>query len=139
MATIERHIARVMVTLEGGATCKQAATLMKERRIGSVAVVEGGQVVGLVAERDLALRLVAGGASPETRVGEVVNRDGPSVGPRATEKECSDLMREHHCRHLLVRDGGKVVGLISMRDVIALMLEENEHVIRQLEGYISGH
>jgi CBS domain-containing protein len=139
MATIERHMARDLVTLDVGGSCRQAASLMKERRIGAVAVVDGGVVVGLVAERDLALRVVGEGGSPDVPVGEIVARSGPSVGPRATEKECADLMREHHCRHLLVRDGGGVVGLISMRDVIVLMLEEKEGVIRQLEGYIAGH
>ena len=139
MATIERHMARELVTLPPGASCAQAAGLMRDRKIGAVAVADGGEVIGLVAERDLALRLVADGAPPSTTVGEIVNRKGPSVGPRASEKQCADLMREHHCRHLLVEDGGKVIGLISMRDVIVLMLDEKEHVIQQLEGYISGH
>ena len=139
MATIERHYARELVSLPTSATCREAATLMKERKIGAVAVGEGGEVIGLVAERDRALRVVGEGAAATTRVGEVINREGPSVGPRATEKECADLMRAAHVRHLLVRDGARVTGLISMRDVIVLMLEEKEHVITQLEGYISGH
>jgi CBS domain-containing protein len=139
MATIERHMARDMVTLDVAASCAEAAAIMRERRVGSVAVTEGGKVVGLVAERDLALRLVADGAPPSTRLGDIVNRAGPSVGPKASEKECSELMNRHHCRHLLVKDGGEVIGLISMRDVVVLMLDEKEHVIQQLEGYISGH
>jgi CBS domain-containing protein len=139
MATIDRHFARELVSLPGSASCQEAATLMKERKIGAVAVVEEGQVVGLIAERDLALRVVGEGAAPTVSLAEVVGRDGPSVSPRATEKECADLMRARHVRHLLVRDGERVEGLISMRDVIVLMLEEKEHVIQQLEGYISGH
>jgi CBS domain-containing protein len=139
MATIERHMARDLVTLEAGGSCHHAAELMREHRIGAVAVVEGGEIVGLVAERDLALRVVGEGTSPEVPVGEIVQRNGPSVGPRATEKECADLMRQHHCRHLLVKEEGRVTGLISMRDVMVVMLDEKEGVIRQLEGYISGH
>jgi len=139
MATIERHMARDLVTLEPGASCAQAAALMREKRIGLVAVVDGGEVVGVIAERDLALRLVADGAPPSTTVGEIVDRNGPSVGPKASEKVCAEMMRQHHCRHLLVKDGDKVIGLISMRDVMVLMLDEKEHVIQQLEGYISGH
>lgn len=140
MATIERHMARDLVTLDATSTCKQAAALMKERRIGAVAVTHEHQVIGLVAERDLALRVVGEGASPEISLGDVVRRDGPAVASSANEKECVELMRQHHVRHLLVHDGnGKVVGLISMRDVIVLMLDEKEHVIHQLEGYISGH
>ena len=138
MATIERHMARDLVSLPAGASCREAARIMKERRIGAVAVTEGDRVVGLVAERDLALRVVGEGVGPDAPLGEVVRRDGPSVGPRASEKQCSDLMRAHHVRHLLVHDGEGVVGLISMRDVIVMMLEEKEHVIAQLEGYITG-
>jgi CBS domain-containing protein len=138
MATIERHIARDLVSLPAGASCREAAKLMKERRIGAVAVTDGDQVVGLVAERDLALRLVGEGAGPEVPLGEIVRRDGPAVGPRASEKQCADLMRAHHVRHLLVRDGDAVAGLISMRDVIVMMIEEKEIVIAQLESYISG-
>ena len=112
---------------------------MKDRRIGAVAVSDGDRVVGLVAERDLALRVVGEGISPDVSIGEIVRRDGPAVGPRATEKQCAEIMRSYDVRHLLVRDGNDVVGLISMRDVIVLMIEEKELVIQQLEGYISGH
>jgi CBS domain-containing protein len=139
MATIERHYARELVSLPTSATCREAAALMKDRRIGAVAVRDGDEVVGLVAERDLALRVVGEGETATVKLGHVVRADGPAVGPQATEKECADLMRSAHVRHLLVKDGGKVTGLISMRDVIVLMLEEKEHMIRQLEGYISGH
>jgi len=139
MATIERHYVRELVSLPTSATCREAAILMRDRRIGAVAVRDGGEVVGLVAERDLALGLVGDGAPATTKLGQVVRPDGPSVASRATEKECADLMRSAHVRHLLVKEGGKVTGLISMRDVIVLMLEEKEHMIRNLEGYISGH
>jgi signal-transduction protein with cAMP-binding, CBS, and nucleotidyltransferase domain len=138
MATIERHIARDLVSLPADASCREAARLMKERRIGAVAVTDSGHVIGLVAERDLALRVIGEGASGDCTVGEIVQRDGPAVGLRATEKQCADLMRANHVRHLLVREAEAVVGLISMRDVIVLMLEEKELVIQQLEGYISG-
>jgi CBS domain-containing protein len=139
MATIDRHVARDMVSLPAGASCREAARLMKERKIGAVAVTDGDRIVGLVAERDLALRVVGEGLSPDVPLREVARADYPAVGPRASEKECSDLMRSAHVRHLLVRDGDRVLGLISMRDVIVLMIEEKEHVITQLEGYISGH
>ena len=139
MATIDRHVARDLVSLPAGASCREAARMMKERKIGAVAVVDGDKVVGLVAERDLALRVIGEGKTVDVPIGEIVRRDGPVVGPRASEKQCVDLMRANHARHLLVKEGDDVVGLISMRDVIVLMLEEKELVIQQLEGYISGH
>ena len=91
---------------------------MKDRRIGAVAVTDGDRVVGLVAERDLALRVVGEGISPDATIGEIVRRDGPAVGPRASEKQCADIMRTYDARHLLVKEGNDVIGLISMRDVI---------------------
>lgn len=113
--------------------------MMRERHIGAVAVKEAGRIIGLIAERDLALRVVGEGASPDTKLSAVVRRNEPSVLPSATEKECIDLMRERNVRHLLVRDSSNaVVGLISMRDVIMLMVDEKEFVIGQLEDYISG-
>jgi CBS domain-containing protein len=139
MATIDRHVARDLVALPAGASCRQAARMMRDRRIGAVAVTEGDRVVGVVAERDLALRVLGEGLSPDIPIGEIVRRDGPTVGRQATEKQCAEIMRSYDARHLLVKEGDDVVGLISMRDVIVLMLEEKEFMIQQLEGYISGH
>jgi len=60
------------------------------------------------------------------------------VTPEATEADCAVLMRDHTTRHLLVEEAGDVVGLVSMRDIIALMLDEKQFVIEQLNTYISG-
>ncbi|HKA91062.1 MAG TPA: CBS domain-containing protein [Haliangiales bacterium] len=139
MGAIHGHFSRQLVALDAARTCKEAAELMHERKVGAVAVTHKGEPVGLVSERDLVVHLVRTGSSPETALGEIVKRDGPSVGTSATDRECADVMRANHCRHLLVREHGRVVGLVSMRDVIALMLEEKEHVIQTLEGYIQGH
>jgi len=139
MGAIQGHFSRNLVTLDVGTTCREAAALMHERKVGAIAVTKKGEAVGLVSERDLVVSLVRTGSSADTPLGELVTRDGPSVGPHATERECTDLMRANHCRHLLVKDGGRIVGLVSMRDVIALMIEEKEHVIQNLEGYILGH
>ncbi len=139
MAIIDRRMATDLASLTIEATCREAAGMMRERHIGAVAVKEAGRIIGLIAERDLALRVVGEGASPDTKLSAVVRRNEPSVLPSATEKECIDLMRERNVRHLLVRDSSNaVVGLISMRDVIMLMVDEKEFVIGQLEDYISG-
>jgi CBS domain-containing protein len=71
-------------------------------------------------------------------IGEAMRTDLPAIPPDASEKEVSDRMRDHYTRHLLVEDCGQVVGIISMRDVIRLMLDEKEFLIEQLNVYISG-
>ena len=138
MATIERHISREVIALDASASCTEAARLMTERRIGAVGVREGGRIVGMVTERDLAGRVVGRGDSGSTPIREAMRRDLPSVQPNATESECSNLMRDHYTRHLLVEESGSVVGIISMRDVIRLMLDDKQWLIDQLQRYING-
>ncbi|HYU16214.1 MAG TPA: CBS domain-containing protein [Candidatus Acidoferrum sp.] len=138
MGGIQGHFTRELVALDAARSCREAAELMHRHKVGAIAVTRGGETIGLVSERDLVLGIVRAGGSADTMLGEVTRRDGPSVGPTASERECADLMRANHCRHLLVVDGGRVVGLVSMRDVIALMLDEKEYLIRSLEGYIRG-
>ena len=114
---------------------------MMERKIGSVAVQRNGRIIGLVTERDLVARLLAKGGECSVPLGEIVRRDLPTIAPTATESECANLMRDHYTRHLLVADReGKVVGIISMRDVIRLMIAEKQQLIEQLQAYITdGH
>ena len=138
MATIEKHVTKDVVAVDAGAPCSEAAKLMAEKKIGAVAVREKGKLVGLVTERDLATRVVATRSSADQPVREAMRRDVPSIAPKASETECSDLMRDHYTRHLLVEDVGEVVGIISMRDVIRLMLEEKQFLIEQLQTYIDG-
>ncbi|GAC1538305.1 MAG: CBS domain-containing protein [Myxococcales bacterium] len=138
LASIDRHVTREVLSLDDKAPCREAAHLMEERRIGAIAVRRDGRIVGLVTERDIANRVVGRGVSPETAIGEVMRRDLPSIAPDASEQECTDRMREHITRHLLVEESGKVIGIISMRDVIRLMLDDKQFLIEQLQTYIDG-
>jgi CBS domain-containing protein len=138
MASIDKHVVRNVVALDAVTPCREAAKVMAERKIGAVAVREGGKIVGIVTERDMVMRVLAKGDTGAMPIGEAMRTDLPSIPPDASEKEVSDRMRDHYTRHLLVEDGGKVVGIISMRDVIRLMLDEKEFLIEQLNVYISG-
>jgi CBS domain-containing protein len=138
MATIERHVTREVHALDESAPCAEAAQVMAERKIGSVAVRRGGRVVGLVTERDLVGRVLARSGSGSLPIGEAMRTDLPTVAPGASERECADLMKTHFTRHLLVADRGEVIGVISMRDVIQLMLDEKQFLIDQLHTYIDG-
>jgi CBS domain-containing protein len=138
MASIRRHVTRDVVTLEGGAPIRDAARLMADRKIGSVAVRDDGKIVGLVTERDLVVTVLARSGNATQPIREAMRASLPHVRADATEVECAALMRDHATRHLLVEDKGQIVGLISMRDIIQLMLDEKQFVIEQLQTYIEG-
>ena len=136
MSSIRKHVTREVVALDGTASIREAARLMSDRRIGSVAIRDGGTIVGLVTERDLVEFALARGRDPASAIREAMRPGMPRVSADATEAECAALMRDQTTRHLLVEDGGKVLGVVSMRDIIQLMLDEKQFVIEQLSDYI---
>ena len=138
MATIEKHVTREVVALDGATPCAEAARIMASQRIGSVAVQEGDRVVGLVTERDLVIAVLARAGNATQPIREAMRPGIPRVPADATEVECAALMRDHTTRHLLVEDRGRIVGVISMRDIIQLMLDEKQFLIEQLQTYIDG-
>lgn len=139
MAQIYSGIQRDVATLDEHSTALEAARLMTERFIGSVVVTDAAGVRGLFTERDLVKRVVAAGRDPRTvPLREVMRAELVRVGPRESVERCLALMRQHRCRHLLVFDGEECIGIVSLRDLVALMLEEKERLIQQLTGYITG-
>lgn len=138
MATIERHVTRQIVALDGITPCREAARVMRDKKIGAIAVREGGRVVGIVTERDMVSRVLASGDTGAMPIGEAMRTDLPQLSLSATESETAEAMRTHYTRHLLVEQGGHVVGIISMRDVIQLMLDDKQFLIEQLQTYIDG-
>jgi CBS domain-containing protein len=138
MASIRKHVTRDVVSLEAGAPMRDAARIMADRKIGSVGVREDGKLVGLVTERDLVLAVLAGDVPPTGPIRLAMRTGIPRVKADASEADCAALMRDHTTRHLLVEDKGQTVGVVSMRDIIALMLDEKQFVIEQLQTYIQG-
>ncbi len=125
-----------VVALDGDAPIIDAAKLMAERGIGSVAVRDAGEFVGLVTERDV-VRALARGEDPARPMRDAMRRL-PRVGAGTTEAACAAVMRDHATRHLLVEHGGRVLGVVSMTDIVQHMLDEKQFVIEQLETYICG-
>ncbi len=138
MASIRKHVTREVVSIESGAPIRDAARIMADRKIGSVGVREDGKLIGLVTERDLALAVLTGNAQPTGPIRAAMRTGLPHVDVEASEAECAGLMRDHTTRHLLVEDNGQIVGIVSMRDIIQLMLDEKQYVIEQLQTYIEG-
>jgi len=113
--------------------------LMAEKRIGSLPVLEGEQVVGIFTERDYARRVGPDRRKPEeTRIEEVMTRELITVDPDQTVNDCLMLMTENHIRHLPVMDEGRLVGIISVGDVVKDIIEELEFHVEQLKSYITG-
>ncbi len=119
------------------ATVFQALQLMAEHDIGAVLVMDMGDVLGIFSERDYARRIVLQGrTSAGTKVRDIMTSKVVYVGPRQSVGECMALMTEKHFRHLPVMDGGKVVGMLSIGDLVRATIEEQQFVIEQLVNYI---
>jgi CBS domain-containing protein len=138
MASIRKHITREVVSLDAASPIRDAARLMADRKIGSIGVKEDGKLIGLVTERDLVFTVLARAGNANGPMREAMRAGIPRVTADASEAECAALMRDNATRHLLVEDRGQVVGVVSMRDIIQLMLDEKQFVIEQLQTYIQG-
>jgi CBS domain-containing protein len=126
-------------TISQNATVLDALKLLAEKQIGALIVMDGEKVVGIFSERDHARKGVLIGKLPEvTKIAEVMTRDLITVNPDQSVNECMALMTERHIRHLPVFEGDKLVGLISIGDVVKDMIEELEFMVNQLEKYITG-
>lgn len=121
------------------ATVQDAAIVMAERRIAAVLVTEGRILKGIVTERDMTARVIAAGRNPlTTRLAEVMTPDPDTLPPSATAFSAMELMDRCHYRHLPVVDRGEVVGIVSIRDLSAVVRAHLEQEIREREAYIFG-
>lgn len=121
------------------ASVYEAVKLMAERNIGSLLVREGEKIVGIITERDYARKIILiGRASKETPVREVMTTSVMYVRPSQTNEECMALMTDNRMRHLPVLDDGKLVGLVSIGDLVKDIISEQKFIIEQLEHYITG-
>jgi len=130
---------RTVYTMAPSASAHEAVRLMAEKNIGALVVVEHGQVVGLVSERDYARKLVLMARSPtDTLLGDIMSSPVMYVRPHQTIDECMALMTQNRMRHLPVMDGGQLIGLISIGDLVKATISEQQFIIEQLEHYITG-
>jgi len=118
----------------------EALRVMAEKNIGALLVVEGEGLVGIFSERDYARKVVLKGkASKETPVREIMTSPVLYVRPEQTIEECMALMTDKHVRHLpVLQDETRLVGVISIGDVVKTIIAEQEFMIEQLQNYITG-
>ena len=120
-------------------TVYDAVILMADKGIGSVLVMDDERLVGILTERDYARKVVLDGrSSKEMRVTEVMTKKVLCVSPERTVDECMALMTDKRARHLPVLDHKRVVGVVSIGDLVKAVIHEQKILIDQLQNYISG-
>ena len=120
-------------------TVLKALQVLAERGVGALLVMDGEALAGIISERDYARKVaLRGKTSVETRVADIMVEDVLFVTPEHTSEECMTLMSDRRIRHLPVLDQGRVVGMLSIGDLVKNLLEEQKTTIDQLEQYIRG-
>ena len=124
-------------TVSPNTTVYDALSLMAQKDIGALVVVENDTVIGLFSERDYARKVILQGkSSKETEVNEIMTDEVLCVGPDQTVAKCMALMTEKRIRHIPILDKGQLVGVISIGDVVKAIITEQQIIINHLEDYI---
>ncbi len=128
---------RVIHSIEPDSPVLEAIRLMAEHSVGALLVMHGTQLVGVVSERDYARKVILKGrSSSETPVSQIMSSPVLTVRPDQSVRECMRIMSEKRVRHLPVVEGERVVGVLSIGDLVRSVLEEQQQTIEQLERYI---
>ena len=142
MATVQNLLDRKgasVWSIAPGASVESALSLMSQKDIGALLVMDAGKIVGIFSERDYVRKIISNTRiSMATPVKDFMSHPVFYVGPHQTVEECMSLMTAKHIRHLPVMDDDKLVGLISIGDVVKQVISEKEGTIQDLENYITG-
>lgn len=130
---------QTLYTTTPGASVYEAIKLMAEKGIGALVVIESGKLAGMVTERDYARKVILmSRSSKETSVRDIMTSPVLCVRPDQTSEECMALMTEKRLRHLPVMNQDRLLGLISIGDLVKDVISEQKFIIEQLEHYIAG-
>ena len=126
-------------SVASGAMVIEALKVMSEKNVGAVLVMDGGKVVGILSERDCTRRLdLQGRHAHETMVGQIMTSRVLYVDAKQSLEECVAIMIDKNIRHMPVFEGDELIGLISARDALKEMVDQQKFVISHLEHYITG-
>lgn len=125
-------------SIDPEASVFDAIAMMAEKEVGALVVMEAEKLVGVMTERDYARKVVLQGRSSKgTRIKDIMTSRVAYTRPDQSVEECMAVMTDKRIRHLPVMDGDKVLGMISIGDLVKTIIEEQQQVIEQLEQYIS--
>jgi CBS domain-containing protein len=128
-----------VLSVTPGASVYSAIELMAENGIGALMVMDGDKAVGLISERDYARKVILKGrSSKDTEVREIMTTHVVCARPEQTVEQCMALMTEKRVRHLPIMDDGRLVGIVSIGDLVKAIIAEQRFIIEQLEHYICG-
>ena len=128
-----------IISIDRDASVFDAIKLMADHAVGSLLVMDGDALIGIVTERDYARKVILKGrSSDETPVGDIMTTKVITSRPEESVKQCMELMSERRMRHLPIVVDDKVVGIISIGDLVQAIISDQQEEIEQLEQYISG-
>lgn len=130
---------RRMYSVQARQTVHEVAQVMAALKVGAIMVLDRKELCGIFSERDLMTRVIVAGLDPKTTaVSDVMTSEVATVQDTAPAEVAMQMMQTHKCRHLPVLQGDEVVGLVSMRDLIAEELEEKRAELQHMRDYIAG-
>jgi CBS domain-containing protein len=140
--TVERILqgkSREIASITAGASLASVCTLLAERRIGAVPVMEGTSLIGILSERDVVRALALGGATAlELPVGEIMTRSVRTITRGTKVEEAMAIMTEGRFRHLPVIEDGRMIGIVSIGDVVKARLDAQQREVEDLKSYVAG-
>ena len=139
VSEILEHKGGMVLSVEANETVFDAINLMAQLNIGAILVQDGDTISGIFTERDYLQKIALKSlSSHETRVGDVMTSPVISAEPTDSIQKCMETMTTCHCRHLPVVEDGKLLGIVSIGDLVKRMLDEKESEVEQLNQYITG-
>jgi CBS domain-containing protein len=122
-----------------GDTVFDALTMMSDKRVGALVVMEEGELKGVISERDYARKVfLKGRSSPDTSVSEIMSDRVVCATMQQSAEECMALMTDKRVRHLPILDQNQVIGVVSIGDLVKAIISDQQFIIEQLEHYING-
>jgi CBS domain-containing protein len=136
---LRTKVAPRVITVRPEQSVLEAIKVLAQENVGAAIVMAGDRLAGIFSERDYTRKVILKGRSSDTtRVEEIMTANVIVVNPRTRARECMALMTEKNIRHLPVVDEGRVIGMVSIRDIVSDIIADQDFTIEQLEHYISG-
>jgi CBS domain-containing protein len=140
ISEILAHKGSSVWSISPDATVFEAVQMMADKNVGALLVTDKGKLVGIISERDYTRKVVLRGrTSKQTAVREILSGNVIYVSPSHRVEDCMRLMTQHHIRHLPVLDGDKLLGVVSIGDLVNWIISAQTSTIQQLQTYIGGY